>query len=456
MSAYNKVYADSPSSDSKEAQIITKMNTIINFLKDIVGKELSKLQAGDTDRIAYQSRVMPFSYLSFGERNLLYYAWLLIANESDNEVEVGEKIYFLDEPELHLHPHAQISLIKGMRKLLSEKGQLWIATHSVTILSQLSIDEIVLIKNHSAVRPSSTTTIESVKQLMGLEANLSDLQRFVGEISEWAFSNFVIQCLRRPEAISFVSERDPQFNLIRNRINKIIQEKGELDLLDIGAGKGRIYELMREDPYLKSKINYVALEPNEYYREILAKKGVNKIFATPDELTAESFDFILLCNVLHEIQPNDWIRFFNNIQRVLRPQGDLMIVEDTLLQKGENPNAVGFLVLDCSALKLLFGTENIQSITHPDAEFKERILSVIINNKDIVPLQKENIMASLNNLKRTSFENIVKIRNEIAGLGNAFNAKAITLGRKQSYYSQMYINSIIAIRTIEMTSEETG
>jgi predicted ATPase len=62
-----------------------------------------------------------------------------------------DAVYCIDEPELHLHSALQADLLEQLVSLLPEKGQLWIATHSIGIarkaveLHRLKPDEIVFL-----------------------------------------------------------------------------------------------------------------------------------------------------------------------------------------------------------------------------------------------------------------------------------------------------------------------
>jgi hypothetical protein len=74
--------------------------------------------------------------------------------------------------------------------------------------------------------------------------------------------------------------------------------------------------------------------------------------------TAGTFDAVVMCNVLHEIDPRQWPSLFDNnglVYRALNATGKLIIVEDYLMPKGEYAHPYGFIVLNTEALAELFG-----------------------------------------------------------------------------------------------------
>ena len=53
-------------------------------------------------------------------------------------------LILIDEPELGLHPHA-ISVLAGLLKSISSKTQIIVATQSVTLVNQLSYDDVIIV-----------------------------------------------------------------------------------------------------------------------------------------------------------------------------------------------------------------------------------------------------------------------------------------------------------------------
>lgn len=66
------------------------------------------------------------------------------------------------------------------------------------------------------------------------------------------------------------------------------------------------------------------------------------------------FDIVLMCNVLHEINPACWLDVFSIIHSILKENATLIIIEDHLIPYGEKAYDNGFLVFDEDEFKMLF------------------------------------------------------------------------------------------------------
>ncbi len=380
-----------------------------------------------------------YTKLSDGEKNLLAYSLLFFLLEQNPNVRIKESIIVIDEPELHLHPESQIALIQGIRRIIKESGQLWIATHSINILSDLSTDEIFMVKDGVIVPPSRTTTIESFNELMGLEDHVERLSHFVTNISNWAYINFSSECFSNPDTISSAKPNDPQVEAFKKSIKETSQ--GKL-LLDFGAGKGRVYKELINDPLLNTKLKYYALEPNEENRADLKNMGISEIFNNYSELPENTFDYILLCNVLHEIPILNWEETLDRIKKALTPEGFFILLEDTLLPKGERIEKNGYLILDAESLKELFGMKDSpEPIVVKDEKYKDRILCVPIQKAQINNISRQNIKNAVEILQRNTLVKIKELNKE----GNPKNKKSLySLGRRSAFLDRLYINTVLA------------
>src|SRR5207253_10002372 len=87
---------------------------------------------------------------------------------------------------------------------------------------------------------------------------------------------------------------------------------------------------------------------NKYFNDL------NSLLSVYDK---ESFDVVIMCNVLHDLDPKDWLKLFQNqgiIANLLSDNGILLLVEDHQIPIGEIAYQKGFLVLDTPQLKELF------------------------------------------------------------------------------------------------------
>ncbi len=416
----------------KHFQLFTK------YVKDFLGKDFSyetKTKANVLQSIlTYNNK--PFNIVNFspGQRTLFAYAIMLFFLDVSQGTNIHESIIILDEPEKHLHPEAQIALINTLKKITAKSGQLWIATHSVDILSHLNYDEIIMVKDDEIIKPSRITPGNSLIELMGMEGHIQELSLFINSISEWAYSNFMVECFSDPNVVFNNNQNDQQFQLFC----KYIKDSPKIDLLDYGAGKGRFGVLINENSTINNKINYYGYEPNkETFNELKKISSIKGVFSELENINPKQFDYILLCNVLHEINPVDWLITFNRIKSLLKDKGYLIIIEDKFLPHGENANSFGYLILDNKQLNILFnlGDEG-QQFQIKDHEQSGRIMFFAISKEKINP-SNQSIIDSISALNEAVYSEIKKIRQT--------KDKDLNFGRIYANNTQLYINSKLAL-----------
>src|SRR5690606_22969500 len=152
-----------------------------------------------------------------------------------------------------------------------------------------------------------------------------------------------------------------------------LSKTGVLRVLDYGAGKGRLISNIVDldetnQEKLIESIEYIAYDKfhndKEHCESALVKaygscekkyfNDFNNLLSVYDK---GSFDVVIMCNVLHEIDPKDWLKLFQNegvISSLLSENGILLLVEDHQIPIGEKAYQKGFLVLDTPQLKDLF------------------------------------------------------------------------------------------------------
>lgn len=386
-------------------------------------------------------REFNYSEFSEGEKTLFSFVLLFFLMSQNKNIRLKESVIIIDEPELHLHPDAEIDLINGIRNIIQDTGQLWIATHSINILSHLNIDEVFMVKDGQISHPTKTIQREALSELMTIEERVLKLSEFITSISDWSFVHFMIECFTNPEVIEVAKENDPQINSLREFINVTDGQKRKM-LLDFGAGKGRLYEQASQDEKFNEIIDYYALEPSLDFHSSLVSKGVKNIYASYDDLINEKFDFVVLCNVLHEISIEEWIPTLNKVIDLLKPTGSVIIIEARTLVKGEKIGDIGYLLLSEEEIQVLFGLEQ-KPISLKHKEEYQNITSVIIPKPNLNTLSNEHLLKALEVLQKNSISKIRNLRNNSESEKNSNK-----YGRQAAFLSQQYINAKLAFDSI--------
>ncbi|MDF2451495.1 MAG: hypothetical protein K0S26_999 [Bacteroidota bacterium] len=393
-----------------------------------------------------------FDYTEFseGEKSLFAYALMFFLLEINPSIRLKESIIVVDEPELHLHPDSEIDLINGMRKVVGEKGQLWIATHSLNILSHLNYDEIFMVKDSVISHPSSSIQKSALSELMKLEDRVVKLSTFLTSIADWTYMNFMTQCFVDPEIIEIAKKGDPQVDLFKRAVENCSNNKAKM-LLDFGAGKGRLFEQINSDKDFNAKVNYCALEPFQELHPHLKKLGVDNIYGDYKEIEENSFDFIVLCNVLHEIELKDWVKTLNKLIIGLKEDGFLIIIEARSLSKGEKIGNVGYLILDLEELKDLFNLKKEPSSLNHKTSSND-IMCAIIPRKDLKQISKSNVLKAMETLEKNTLDKVIALRDP--KISNQINE--VYFGRQSAFYSQLHINSKLAQLELKPKKDDYG
>lgn len=385
----------------------------------------------------------PFDYEEFseGEKILFAYALLFFLLDQNPDLSIKESVIIIDEPELHLHPDAEIDVINGIRSIIEEKGQLIIATHSINILSYLDYSEVFIVKSGCIQHPTKLTPGESLKQLMSIEGKVERLSDFLTSISNWAYVNFAVECFKDPDVLKITGRKDPQIEAFKNAVKNIRRSKRSV-LLDFGAGKGRVLEQLKGDRRFFESIEYCALEPNHQCHETLTRLGVSAIFSSHLELEDRTFDFILICNVLHEIDVREWESILSKLVKSLRKNGFLILIEARTLSKGEKIGETGFVLLEQTEIQRLFGLKSVPPELNIGPQ-SEKITCVLMQ-KERIKISKQSVLEALCSLEKNTFE-------KIKSLKEMKDCNGYDLGRKYAFYSQQYINAQLGI---ELLSKE--
>lgn len=308
--------------------------------------------------------------LSDGQKVLIQLAAALHAQNAT----LDNTVFLLDEPENHLHPSALIEFLDALEQVATN-AQFWIATHSVPLLAHIAHKEPMSIwyVEDGKVSNAGSKPEKVLRGLLGNDEQIGNLNNFTSLPAQYAAINYAAECLIEPKVVGGKSG-DPQIAQIGGLID--FDAATPLSLLDYGAGKSRLLSGLVEIAGAQAKnlavsVNYFAFDSSES-DQAHSVAAIDSVYGNGMErhfLNAEAYfskkddqciDVVVMCNVLHEIPPNDWLTLFNEhslVSRSLNVSGSLLVVEDQRIPTGEMAHKFGFLVLDTPHLRTLFSVK---------------------------------------------------------------------------------------------------
>jgi energy-coupling factor transporter ATP-binding protein EcfA2 len=397
---------------------------------------------------------VPLIMLSRGQEILLH--WVVIIH---CHVLRGKNVpILLDEPELHLHPKALNTLIDRLRSEFP-RAQLWIATHSISLVAHLAVQHSrdIWYSDKGCFRPAGKNFQEVVTGLTGGDGGADELADFCGAVSDFAVHSFATDCLLAPTTVGYMN-KDPQVEQILEHFAQ--REKSSLVVLDFGAGQGRLLDGLAAQCAelgisLQGKIEYYAVEPWLPLLELCKQRveahygeGIVRVFPSAKEALPAlrgSVDFIVLANVLHEISPAHWLPdvFASpDLLECLREDGEMLIIEDTVLPRGELAHRYGFLILESAALCRMVkaaspGSDGFQTSTVP--RYGQRLQASSLDKRALARVDGPSIRNALEQQRKAALQSVRKIRDL------PFGTRTYKDGRVHSYHSQLATNISLAL-----------
>lgn len=397
--------------------------------------------------------------LSAGQQALLQWAVSLHAQGT----ELRSAIITIDEPENHLHPDAQIETV-GRIIRANDDGQVWIGTHSLPLVAALHsqfANELSLYYMESGRLSFAGRDPEKILvSLMGGDANVAALREFIDFPDMLATNRFAAECLAPSNVVAEGKPDDPQNAVILNEIMDRSGTPATRKVLDFGAGHARLLNGIAGlfENKTSQHFDYVAWDrpgstQSSECRCVLERcyqDAGNRWFNDRDQLSAKhnsgSFDCVVMCNVLHEIDPKDWLSLFEPngiICRWLSPQGQLLIVEDYLMPQGEYAHPYGFIVLGTDSLKALFQIDGAMTgikVLDAEGKYAGRIKAHIISRELIPNVTAQSRKQALELVARNATEQITKLRES--------SDHDFRSGQAHAFWVQQFANATLACKSL--------
>ncbi len=428
-----------------------------NFLSRLLGRTLQEKKSNG--QIIIEQKLGPdnkrelsledcFSELSPGELMLFYLSmFLFYLNNMDNGV--TRVAVLMDEPELHLHPKALLDMLEAVNAF-TVVSQLWIASHSLFLLPRFSFEELIYMRQGEALRLDSHTYHCIYDDLVGLDN--FDMYELLCSVENWEKYQFVVENFLLPQIKDKVSDSDEQVKQLLQAL-RIRQKEYPLRVLDYGAGKCRIWECLKLTvPNAVELYNLLRYEAYDPYPPKERPEGV-AYHTESSRMENHSYDVIILMNVLHEIEPEQWKNTFQVIYNLLKKDGVLVFVEVLSLTNGEQPyGQAGYLLLRDTQVRELF--PHVHSEHLPDSGTPEKSNCWVIPYCDLKGLDNTAFFNAVCSLEQTCeglLEEMDQMRVNMAhsSFEQVDMAKRKQTARQYAFLAQQYINAHIAKKRLE-------
>lgn len=425
-----------PAAEREAARV--ECETLLAEIRRVLGTDVSRDIEGEM-LLFGRSAERVNSELSHGQRILLQLCCLLHHQHQTLE----EQLLILDEPELHLHPEAAIEVISKLVELCP-RGQLWIATHSLPLVAALP-DASVYYMEDGQVSYAGRRPEAVLKGLLGGEENIERLHSFLALPARQAATNFALQCLRPPDVAEPATE-DDQMGQAMSLLDGLRGANGTLRVLDFGAGRGRLAAALLESG--ETSVDYWAYEPDERLHdelkgwvEKLCGDETNRVVSRLRDMAIDrgSVHVAVMTNVLHEIDPAEWLRELgpdSRLAELLSPEGRLLIIEDHQMPVGERAHDFGFVVLPPSALRKLFALSEDERLNEIDARGNGRLLAHLVPASALTRLSAATRAEALAEVERCAREEVRRLRQQPDDYRN---------GLRLAFHTQQFANARLAL-----------
>lgn len=361
---WNASHQDAAQEPSEIAATKDSYTKLVALIEELLKTKLGRSIDGDATLF---NKPLALANLSDGQKVLIQLAVALHAQNG----KLDNTVFLLDEPENHLHPSALIEFLDALEKV-APSAQFWIATHSVPLLAHIANKEPMSIwyVEEGAISNAGSKPEKVLHGLLGDDAQIANLNNFSSLPAQYAALTFAAESLFPPKTVGG-GVGDPQVAQIGRMLS--FDESKPIAVLDYGAGKSRLLAGLdalanEQGKELKNCLDYFAFDSSDADKPhseaaIAAAYGSagNKHFLNEDAYFSSkdngAIDVVVMCNVLHEISAHEWLTLFgvqSLINRALKDNGTLLIVEDQRIPTGEKAHQFGFLVFDTAHLKTLF------------------------------------------------------------------------------------------------------
>lgn len=451
-----------------KAEVSSRLNasefSLKKLARELLGEDFNLELDSDLQLVIGGRRDYPTA-LSDGQKMLFKLACQLHAHTDS----LKGQVLMLDEPENYLHPAALVGVVDRLKELLAD-GQLWIATHSVPLVAHLvgQDPDCLWYATQGVFRNAGRRPELVLESLLGGPTGVERLREFTRLPAQFALERFLAECLK-PPAVAAPNVADPQTNQVASLLHAMPRQAGSqcpIRVLDFGAGKGRLLATLRaiDAPALEEWLDYLAFDPSDEHQQACGleiaeaypqpAKQQNRWFSDRHKLGARiddsSVDAVVLCNVLHEIEPLQWTELFGSsgwLTRKLSPTGAILVVEDYEMPTGEQAHEHGFLLLDEEELAQLFCITEVdrraglfRSESAAQQKYGSRLKAHLIGKQLVERMSPESRVAAIRELQGRMKARMKQLAGAPASSGQA--------GRHYALAAQLFANATLALEAL--------
>ena len=147
-------------------------------------------------------------------------------------------------------------------------------------------------------------------------------------------------------------------------------------------------------------------------------------------------NLIVMCNVLHEIEPTDWLTDITAVTPLIARDGVLLIVEDYAIPHGEKAHTNGFLLLDTPQLRELFCVTEADPGFQVKEERKGRLKAHLVPGECLTRVSGDSRARALESLRSQAKEHITQLRSAAPSSRN---------GHLHGMWTQLYANASLSL-----------
>ena len=397
-------------------------------------------------------RVLSPGDLSHGQREIC----ILIARLLVQPRLLRGATFLLDEVDEHLHHEAAAFLVTYLKEAVGAEGQIWLSSHSASLLARFDREEIWVLRKGHVLPQNSRHVTDGLAEIVDNDAELKTLGRIADEPAAWAATMFACQCLTEAETAAYRAQ-DPELAVIKDAVSHPAGAPTTRRVLDFGAGQGRLAHCLGELTTLPLK--YFAYNIDDRTQSQLSdavaavKAAVphlidaNAIITTPAALAGfhGSFDYVIMCGVLHEISPLHWLGVLSDVRQLLAPSGVFWLVEDQDLPRGEVAHEHGFLILGPNQARVLVARDTTLRTSHSnDPRYGERLCAIAFDRTDLEAVSPATIRLAIESLRDQSLAALETHRADCQT-----RAVSVQDGRKMAFLAVSAANATLALRKLD-------